>query len=158
MNMNQYSQSVLHQMEVAITSIIEIMDCLTDEDLTKRPTPSKHSIGELLSHIALICKADYLIAGGAGQEEMDAYYSEKILLNLPEMRKELIHNFRNLREEISGLTDDLLTVETKSHWGVTYTKFEWLVEIVAHLYHHRGQLHAMLVNCYDRDLRVSLFE
>lgn len=156
--MNSYCQSTLHQMEVAVTSIIEIMDCLTDEDLTIRPTPSKHSIGELISHISLICRADYLIAGGACQEEMDAYYEGKTIQNLREMREELTYNFNSLREEVSGLSEDMLTVETTSHWGVTYTTFEWLVEIVAHLYHHRGQLHAMLVHCCDRDLGVMLFE
>ena len=156
--MNVYCQSTLHQMEVAITSIIGMMDTLTDEDLTKRPTPSKHSIGELLSHIALICKADDLIAGGAGQEEMTAFYSSKPLKSLVDIRKELLHNFHSLKEGTAALTEDMLMEEMTSYWGVTYTRFEWLVEIVAHLYHHRGQLHAMLVHCIDRDPQVRLFE
>ena len=75
--MYSYCRSVLHQIEVAITSTMKIMEGLTEEDLDRRPSPSKHSIGELLSHMALICRADSLIAGGAGQEEMDAFYSRK---------------------------------------------------------------------------------
>ena len=75
------------------------------------------------------------------------------------MREELIHNFSLLKEEVLELTGDMLSLESTSYWGVTYTKFEWLVEIVfAHLYHHRGQLQAMLVHCYDMDPRVPMFE
>ncbi|WP_234007866.1 hypothetical protein [Lysinibacillus sp. FJAT-14745] len=45
-----------------------------------------------------------------------------------------------------------------SHWGVTYSRYEWLLEILAHVYHHRGQLHAMLVHCCGIDQKVPLFE
>ncbi|TMU83568.1 DinB family protein [Bacillus sp. BHET2] len=156
--MNSYSRSVLHQIEVVITSIMDIIDGLTEEDIHNRPTASKHSIGELISHMTLICRADALIAGGASKEEMNTYYSSKSLNTLGEMREELISNFSLLKEEVSGMTDDMLEVETTAYWGVTYTRFEWLVEIAAHLYHHRGQLHAMLVHCYDMDPCVPMFE
>jgi uncharacterized damage-inducible protein DinB len=158
MRMNFYCKGTLHQIEVAVTSIIEIMDRLTDEDLDKRPTSTKHSVGELLSHIALICRADYIIATGAAQEELESYYSSKTLNTLAEMKEELINNFNDLKERVSCLSDEMLKEETSSFWGVTYTKFEWLIEITAHLYHHRGQLHGVLVHCYDRDPAVSLFE
>lgn len=45
-----------------------------------------------------------------------------------------------------------------SYWEVTYSRYEWLLEIVAHIYHHRGQLHAILVHSYGLDLKGSLFE
>ncbi|WP_201716051.1 DinB family protein [Rossellomorea arthrocnemi] len=156
--MNVYCQKTLHQIEVAVNSIIEIMDELTDEDLTRRPTPQKHSIGELISHIALICRADYLIAEGAGQEDMNEFYSSHTFRTLGEMRKELLHHFHFLKEQVAAWTDDMLIEETTSYWGVTYARFEWLVEIAVHLYHHRGQLHAMLVHCLDREPGVSMFE
>ncbi|MDX8367074.1 hypothetical protein SLH52_17980 [Cytobacillus sp. IB215665] len=49
-------------------------------------------------------------------------------------------------------------MRTTSYWGVTYTRFDWLLEIVAHLYHHRGQLHATLVHYYKQDPNILLFE
>ncbi|MFI8685112.1 DinB family protein [Rossellomorea sp. NPDC077527] len=156
--MNVYCQGTLHQMEVALTSILEIMDGLTEEDLQSRPTPSKHSIGELISHISLILRADFLISEGAGQKEMSDFYSCQSLTTLGEMKQELQRNFHYLKEQVAVLTDDMLTEEITSYWGVTYTRFEWLVEIVAHLYHHRGQLHAMLVHCCEHEPHVSLFE
>ncbi|MBN8192768.1 DinB family protein [Bacillus sp. NTK074B] len=156
--MNIYCQNVLHQIEIAVLSIMGMMDTLTDKDLTKRPTSSRHSVGELLSHISLICGADALIAAGAGQQEMEEFYSSKTLNSLDDIKDELLHHFSSLKEGVGAMTDEMLTEETTSYWGVTYTRFEWLVEIVAHLYHHRGQLHAMLVHCIDRDPQVQLFE
>ncbi|CAN7493896.1 DinB family protein [Rossellomorea sp. LjRoot5] len=156
--MNIYCRSTLHQIEVAVESIIKIMDGLKEEDLIKRPTPSKHSIGELLSHISLICRADDLIAGGASQEEMDSFYGSKSMHTLAEMRKELQHNFHYLKERVAVWTEEMLLEETSSYWGVTYPRFEWLVEVAAHLYHHRGQLHSMLVHCYGKDPQIPMFE
>ncbi|MEI2666185.1 DinB family protein [Rossellomorea sp. LJF3] len=156
--MNVYCRSTLHQIEVAVKSIIEMVEELKEEDLLMRPTPSKHSIGELLSHISLICMADDLIAGGASQEEMDSFYYSKSMDTLDEIRKELRENFHYLKERVAAWTEAMLMEETTSYWGVTYTRFEWLVEIAAHLYHHRGQLHSMLVHCYAKDPQVPMFE
>ncbi|KPL58691.1 DinB family protein [Rossellomorea vietnamensis] len=156
--MNVFCRSTLHQIEVAIESIIGIMDGLKEEDLIMRPTPSKHSIGELLSHISLICMADDLIAGGASQEEMDSFYRSKSMHTLDDMRVELREDFHYLKKQVAAWTEDMLVEETTAYWGVTYTRFEWLVEVAAHLYHHRGQLHAMLVHCYDQDPQIPMFE
>ncbi|MCC5801094.1 DinB family protein [Rossellomorea vietnamensis] len=156
--MNVYCRSTLHQIEVAVESIIKIMDALKEEDLILRPTPSKHSIGELLSHLSLIFMADDLIAGEASREEMDSFYRSKSIHTLDDMRVELQENFHYLKKQVAEWTEDMLVEETTAYWGVTYTRFEWLVEIAAHLYHHRGQLHCMLVHCYDKDPGVPLFE
>ncbi|WP_064093986.1 DinB family protein [Rossellomorea aquimaris] len=156
--MNLYCQSTLNQMEVAISSIVKIIDGLTEEDLHKKPVTTKRSIGELLIHTALICKADYYLLNEATKEEMDTYYSSVSLNSLTEIQEELIQNFTFLKERVSQLTELELEEETTAYWGVTYSRFEWLVEIVAHLYHHRGQLHTILIHCFDLDLQVPLFE
>ena len=54
--------------------------------------------------------------------------------------------------------EEELHQEMTSYWGTTYSRYEWLLEIIAHLYHHRGQLHSILVHCYGMDLNVQLFE
>lgn len=43
--------------------------------------------------------------------------------------------------------EEELHMEMTSYWGTTYSWYEWLIEITTHLYHHRGQLHSMLVHC-----------
>ncbi|MEK4868201.1 hypothetical protein [Niallia sp. FSL W8-1348] len=73
--MNTYTTSALNQIEIALNTTIEIIDALEETDLQKRLFVNKRSIGELLEHIAVICKADFLISNGATQEEMNDYYS-----------------------------------------------------------------------------------
>lgn len=156
--MNPYCQGALHQIKIAVTTIVEMIDKLEESNLSKRPTSNKHSIGELLEHIALICKADGLIAEGTSQEEMSTFYASVAYENLNEIKVALQVNCQFLEEKFMAFTEGELQQEITSFWGVTYTRFEWLLEIIAHIYHHRGQLHAMLVHCYGKDPKVSMFE
>ncbi|TQR12959.1 DinB family protein [Psychrobacillus soli] len=153
-----YRETVLHQIEVAVKTIIEIIEKLEEADLQKRPTSNKQSIGELLEHIAVICEADWHISNGATKEEMENYYSAISYKTLGALKKGLLTNFNALESNVRQLSEEELKRETTSYWGLTYTKFEWLLEILAHLYHHRGQLHAMLVHCYHKDPKILMFE
>lgn len=156
--MNNYCNSALHQIKVAVTTIVEMIEKLDENDLLKRPTPSKHSLGELLEHIAIICKADSLILDGASQDKMSKFYSSISYKSLNEIKEALIKNHQMLEDKFMTFTEVELHEEISSYWGVTYSRFEWLLEIVAHMYHHRGQLHSMLVHCYGIDPKVPLFE
>ncbi|MET3698813.1 uncharacterized damage-inducible protein DinB [Bacillus oleivorans] len=158
MTKHTFCKGAINQIRVAVFSIVAIMDTLEEEDLSLRPSEDKRSLGELLEHIALICKADYLIANGSTQEEMNQYYHSQVFQGLESIKEALLNNFKYLADQYEQLTESELLQEGTSYWGVTYTKFEWLIEMAAHLYHHRGQLHAMLVHCFDNDPQVSLFE
>ena len=74
------------------------------------------------------------------------------------MKEALLSNFALLENRYLDYTEEELMQTTTSYWGVSYTRFEWLVEISSHLYHHRGQLHAMLIHCVGKDPNVALFE
>lgn len=151
-------ESVLHQIEVAIQTVIEIIDNIEEEDLQNRPTPNKHSIGELLEHIAVICEADWRISTEASEREMESFYSEVSYKTLSSIKDGLLFNFNSLKTNYMSLSEEELLIQTTSYWGVTYTRYEWLLEILAHVYHHRGQLHAILVHCYDKDPKILMFE
>ncbi|MFY0804718.1 DinB family protein [Peribacillus frigoritolerans] len=156
--MNTYCKSALNQIKVAVRTIVEMIEKLEENDLQKRPTPNKYSIGELLEHIAIICEADSLISDGASQDRMNKFYSSVSYKSLYEMKEALIKNHQFLEDKYMIFTEVELQEEITSYWGVTYSRYEWLLEIVAHVYHHRGQLHSMLVHCYGKDLKVPLFE
>ena len=96
--MNSYCRHALHQIRVAVDSIVELVDCLEENDLQQRPTTTKHSIGELLEHIATICRADYYIAEGANQEEMAAFYLTVSLTTKEEIKEALLSNYAFLQE------------------------------------------------------------
>ena len=66
--MNVYVKATLNQISIAVRSIADIMDKLEPSDLDVQPTENKFSIGQLLAHMALICKADLLISEEASEE------------------------------------------------------------------------------------------
>ncbi len=156
--MNTYTASALNQIEIALKTIIEMIETLKEADLQKRPASSKRSIGELLEHITVICKADLLISNGATQKEMAEYYSSVSLKSVKVVKDAIAYNYEILKDSYRNLTESELQERTTSYWGATYTRYEWLLEIVAHIYHHRAQLHTLLVYCYGKDLNILLFE
>ncbi|WP_019241074.1 MULTISPECIES: DinB family protein [Bacillus] len=156
--MNYYCESILYQIYLALSTTKEMLQSLTDEDLTLRPTPNKYSVGELFEHIAIICKADLLIADGATEEEMRQLYSSCDLDNKKDIVVALVENYNLLRNEYMNYSETDLQEKLTAYWGVTYTRYEWLLEILTHVIHHRGQLHAMLIHCININLHVSLFE
>lgn len=156
--MNNYVKSALNQISIAVRSITEIMDKLSPSDLDIQPTDNKFSIGQLVAHISLICQADMLISDEASEEQMSTFYSSKQLQNISEMKEALLATFALLEKRYLEYTEEELVQTTTSYWGVSYTRFEWLLEISSHLYHHRGQLHAMLVHCVGKDPEITLFE
>ncbi|MGX6445661.1 DinB family protein [Neobacillus sp. K501] len=156
--MDKYCQSVLHQIKFALTTTIQMIDTLEEADLQVRPTVNKHSVGELLAHIAVICKADLLISNGGTETEMQDFYSTVSLKSRTEIKAVMLENFQALETHYLKLNETELNQPFPSYWGTTYTKLEWLLEILSHVYHHRGQLHAMLVHSMRKDPNIVLFE
>ncbi|WP_019380482.1 DinB family protein [Cytobacillus oceanisediminis] len=103
--MNPYCKSALNQLKIALTKTIEIMEKLDESDLLKRPSSNKHSIGELLEHIANICRADLLIANGATQDEMNQFYSSVKYMGINEIKTGILNNFKLLEESYLKYTE-----------------------------------------------------
>ncbi|WP_101846773.1 DinB family protein [Halobacillus sp. Marseille-P3879] len=156
--MNMYCQSAFHQLEIVIASLSEIIGQLKEEDLLFRPTAGKYSVGELLQHLAMIPAADGRIAEGATEEEMRQFYRSVSFHSKEDISNTLFDHFAQLKFQYEHYTEEHLFTEITSWWDVTYTRFEWLLEIVAHMYHHRGQLHSMLVHNSKLDPEIMLFE
>lgn len=156
--MISYCTPVFHQMEIAVHSTLELISSIEERDWNVRPTDGKFSVGELAGHIALICEADRRIADGATETEMSAFYSTATHDSLQAAKTELLESFERLRSFYLPLTEQQLQEPCTSYWGVTYTRFEWLLETLVHMVHHRGQLHALLVHCLGAQPDAALFE
>ncbi|WP_409270082.1 DinB family protein [Neobacillus sp. SCS-31] len=153
-----FCENVLNQIRFVLDTITAITDQLEEEDLIFRPTQNKHSVGELLEHLAMICHADLRIAEGLSKEEMEKFYSEHTYKSISEIKAAIAENYGILKKAYLGLSEKELNERITSYWGVSYSRFEWLLEILAHLSHHRGQLHAILVHCLHKDPGIPLFE
>lgn len=155
--MNIYIQSILHQLEVANSTIFHMIDQIDEDLLDIKPNENKRTIRELLAHTAVIYRADLLIMEGASQAEMLEFYQQNNPYTKEEIKEALNHNYQSFFKYLKSISDDeLLTIQT-SYWGVSYSRFEWIVEVVAHIYHHRGQLHTLLIQ-RNFEPNIPLFE
>ncbi|ANU20504.1 damage-inducible protein DinB [Planococcus plakortidis] len=156
--MQAFCEQVFHQLELIVTSTSELISSIEESDWEMRPTAGRFSIGELAGHIALICEADTRIANGASEAEMKAFYSSRTPISKKQALIELAHSFEELKNNYLPLTESELRKIHIAYWGVSYSRFEWLLETLVHLTHHRGQLHAMLVHHAGKDPKIALFE
>ncbi|WP_121661655.1 DinB family protein [Metabacillus litoralis] len=156
--MNLYTKSALKQIKLALDSVSTMINQLKEEDLHIKALATKRSIGELLEHISVLCEADLLILNGATEGEMSSFYNAHSYKTLEGLQQALEKHYKILEKAFLNYTENELLEMTTSYWGVTYSRYEWLLEIIAHLYHHRGQLHSLLVYHFKKDLNVSLFQ
>ncbi|MEZ0481664.1 DinB family protein [Planococcus sp. SSTMD024] len=156
--MQAYCKQVLHQLELIVISTSELISSIEESDWEVRPTAGKFSVGELIGHIALICVADLRIANGASQAEMSAFYSSKTPISKEQALVELAHSFELLKNSYLPLDESQLQKIHTAYWGVSYSRFEWLLETLVHLTHHRGQLHSMTIHSLGKDPAIALFE
>ena len=156
--MDSYCTQVFHQLKMAVHSTAQLISSIEESDWEVRPTDGKFSVGELVGHIALICEADRRIADGASETEMSAFYSASTPDTLQAAKTELIESFERLQSFYLLLNEQQLQELCTAYWGVTYSRYGWLLETLVHVVHHRGQLHAMLIYCLGKQLDVALFE
>ncbi|GGE55807.1 DinB family protein [Priestia taiwanensis] len=149
-----FVQATLHQLEVAVKSMYKILDTLQEEEIDIQPIDTRRSLREVLAHT---CVADFCLMNEATEEEMTMFYEQNNPRTLVEMKSMLQENMNYVVFLFQSYTEKELTDNTTSYWGVSYSRYEWLVEIVAHFYHHRGQAHQMITE-HIRDVRVQLFE
>lgn len=153
--MEFYVQKPFHQIQFTVNSIIELFSYVETKELKFCPVEGKRNLGQLCSHLSLICSADLQILQKATKEEMNEFYSEHDTHTKEEWMITLTHGYEELKDYYSSIDD--LAKETTSYWGTTYSYFEWLLEILVHLQHHRAQLYQYLL-LLDVDVKVTLFE
>ncbi|SFI04015.1 MULTISPECIES: DinB family protein [unclassified Bacillus (in: firmicutes)] len=152
-----FVQAALHQLEIAIDSTIQMLEQVTYDELQQRPLKNKRSLFEICTHLSLICHADLLILAEASKEELDIFYIQHTPHTLEEVQQTMKEGFHLLSKTFQAYSLAELEEVTHSYWGASYSRFEWLLEIVAHFYHHRSQLHTLLVE-HAKDPQISLFE
>ncbi|PET56791.1 damage-inducible protein DinB [Bacillus sp. AFS001701] len=151
-----YIENVIHQISLCVKSVLEMIDLINEEDLNFRPVEEKKSIGELVQHLCELIGADIEIMSGASQEIMVKYYTKVECKSLVEMKSLLQKNFHELKEFYFNMKEKDLVEKATSYWGLQYSKFEWLLEILVHFTHHRAQLHMLLVQ-KKGDINIGLF-
>lgn len=152
-----FVQSALHQLKVAIDTSIQMLNQYTESDLKIKPIESKRSLFEMCTHLALICHADLLILNGITEKELHTFYIEYTPETIAHMQETMLQGYDLLSKTFSSYSNEELAEIKTAYWGISYSRFEWLLEVVAHFYHHRGQIQILLCE-HVKDSCIPLFE
>ncbi|PGB04697.1 DinB family protein [Bacillus toyonensis] len=152
-----FVQSALHQLKVAVDTSIQILNQYNESDLKIAPIESKRSLFEMCTHLSLICHADLLILNGISEKELHTFYIEQTPETITQMQQMMIQGYDLLSKTFLSYSNEELAEIMTAYWDISYSRFEWLLEIVAHFYHHRGQIHILLVE-HVKDPCIPLFE
>lgn len=150
-------QSALQQLKVSVDTSIQILNQYNEDDLKIKPIQSKRSLFEMCAHLSLICYADLLILNGITEKELHTFYLEHTPLTIVQVQQKMIEGYTLLSNTFLSYSDDELIEIMTAYWGVSYSRFEWLLEIVSHFYHHRGQIHILLCE-HVKDPNIPLFQ
>ncbi|MFD6509537.1 DinB family protein [Bacillus sp. NPDC060175] len=149
--------SALNQVKIAIDTSIQILNQYTENDLKIKPIESKRSLFEMCTHLSLICHADLLILNGITEKELHTFYIEQTPETITQMQQTMIQGYDLLSKTFLSYSNEELAEIMTAYWGVSYSRFEWLLEIIAHVYHHRGQIHTLLCE-HVKDPNIPLFQ
>lgn len=152
-----FVQSALHQLQVAVDSSIQMLNQYKEDELKIQPIHSKRSLFEMCAHLSLICHADLLILNGSREKELRTFYLEHTPGTIAYMQKIMIEGYNLLSKTFLSYSQDELAEVMAAYWGISYSRFEWLLEIVAHFYHHRGQIHILLCE-HIKNPNIPLFQ
>ncbi|MGE6616185.1 DinB family protein [Bacillus mycoides] len=149
--------SALNQVKIAIDTSIQILNQYTESDLKIKPIESKRSLFEMCTHLSLICHADLLILNGITEKDLHTFYIEQTPETITQIQQTMIQGYDLLSKTFLSYSNEELAEIMTAYWGISYSRFEWLLEIVAHFYHHRGQIHILLCE-HIKDPYIPLFE
>lgn len=152
-----FVQSALHQLKVAVDTSIQMLNQYKEDELKIQPIHSKRSLFEMCAHLSLICHADLLIFNGITEKQLHTFYKEQTPETIKQMQQTMIQGYDLLSKTFLPYSNEQLAEIKTAYWGISYSRFEWLLEIVAHFYHHRGQIHILLCE-HIKDPNIPLFQ
>ncbi|MEI3892655.1 MULTISPECIES: DinB family protein [Bacillus] len=152
-----FVESALHQFKIAVDTSIQMLNQYNEDDLKIQPIHSKRSVFEICAHLSLICHADLLILNGITEKELHTFYLEHTPETIAYMQQIMIEGYNLLPKTFLSYSKEELAEVMTAYWGISYSRFEWLLEILSHFYHHRGQVHILLCE-HMKDPCISLFE
>ncbi|ALQ67751.1 DinB family protein [Bacillus thuringiensis] len=151
-----FVQPALHQLQVAVDTSIQMLNQYNEADLKIPPIHAKRSLFEMCAHLSLICHADLLILNGSTEKELRTFYLQHTPKTIAYMQQIMIEGYNLLSKTFLSYSQEELAEVMTAYWGISYSRFEWLLEIVAHFYHHRGQIHILLCE-HIKDPNIPLF-
>lgn len=148
---------LFEELELIVRTTTNLLAKVKREDLEFRPQPNMRTLRELAEHLAAIPKVDLLILQEHSAEEVRQLEGRFAETDFAQLGASMAEGLEPLRQYMAALSEeDFLHRKTIPFYldhGTAQAK--WLIEIVTHAQHHRGQLFTYLkMQSYD----VGMFD
>lgn len=137
---------LFEELELIVRTTSNLLAKIKPEDYDFRPQPNMRTLRELAEHLTAVPAVDLLILQEHSAEEvreLEGRFAEAAFASL---EASLSEGLETLRQYMAALPEeDFLHRKTKPFYldhGSAQAK--WLIEIVTHAQHHRGQLFTYL--------------
>ncbi|GGA23984.1 DinB family protein [Paenibacillus physcomitrellae] len=153
----EMKQLLFDELQLIVRTTDGLIAKIKPEDWSYRPHENMRTLKELAEHLTAIPSVDLLILQEYSESDirqMEARFAEAAPSSLGSLMKQGLEKLKGYMEALDE--EDFWHKETRPFYmdhGSTQAK--WLVEIVTHTHHHRGQLFTYLkmqsyeVNMFD---------
>lgn len=147
---------LLNELERIARSCCRLGRLVEPGDMEFRPQPGMRTLAELGNHMAQSPLIDLRIISGAKQDEVQEF-EDTLWRDEPaawcELLREGLEQVRRYMETLSF--DHFENSSCTAYYGRTQTNAQWLLEMIAHLYHDRAQFFTYLkLLGYTVDARI----
>jgi uncharacterized damage-inducible protein DinB len=135
---------IRHLKGVGQSSAVLIRLC-PREQVEFRPAEGMRSLGELVDHFAAQPLVDLAVLQGSPRPVTETI-EETLHSARPGEWAEIFERGIRAAEEYFGSMseEDFEGRTTRAHYGTAHPQSVWLLDIISHIYHHRGQLYVYL--------------
>ncbi len=136
---------LLDRLRAVAETCTDLLAACPRHRLDFRPGPGVRSLHELADHFAAVPLVDLAVLQGNPKQVAGAIEDALHGAGPDDWVDVFARGVRAVRDYFAGLTEEEFeSRSTRAHYGTARPQCVWLVELIGHLFHHRGQLYAWL--------------
>jgi len=138
-------EHLVYQLSAVAQNSATLLGLIPRDRLEFRPGKGMRSLGELADHFAALPLVDLAVLQGSPAEVTETI-EETLHSGRPSEWVEIFERgIRAATEYFESMPEEEYEVRmTRAHYGTAHPQAVWLLDLVSHIYHHRGQLYVYL--------------
>jgi uncharacterized damage-inducible protein DinB len=138
-------EQLLHQLSSVTHSVTTLFRLAPIHRLDFRPAPGVRSLLELGNHFAAVPLVDLAVLQGNPNQVTETIEETLHGAGPADWIEIFERGSRAIAQYFERLTEDEFETKlTRAWYGTAKEQSVWLLEVICHVYHHRGQMYAYL--------------
>jgi uncharacterized damage-inducible protein DinB len=139
-------EQLLYQLQAVTHSVTDLFELTPIHQLDFRPAPHMRSMLELGNHFAAVPLVDLAILQSNPGQVTETIEDTLHGAGPVDWVEIFARGSRAVAEFFERMSEEEFeTSVTRAHYGTAKEQSVWLLEMIGHIYHHRGQFYAYLL-------------